>query len=140
MTITMKNAYARLAESLAADNKMDKAVEVCDRIQELIPDRVVPYNYFNLGIAETYLKAGQTEKGIEILERMLDISDEQLTYFFSFPDDKLGYISGDIQQGLAILHAVGRAAGDNGQEEIAMKAEETLDLYYNLYLGQPGNQ
>jgi tetratricopeptide (TPR) repeat protein len=140
MTVTMRNSYARLAESLAAENKMDKAVQVCDRIQEMIPDKIVPFNYFNLGIADTYLKAGQTDKGVEILQRLLEISDEQLAYFFSFPGDKQGYISGDIQQSMAVLHAAGQAARDNGQEEIAKQAEETLDLYYNLYLDQPGNR
>jgi tetratricopeptide (TPR) repeat protein len=139
MTVTMRNSYATLAKALIAEKKPEMAVQVCDRIQELVPDKIVPYNYFNLGIAETYLQAGQTEKGLEILQRLMDIQDEQLSYFFSFPADKQPYLSSDIQQALAVLHAVGQTAGSGGQKEFATKAEETLDLYYNLYLGQPGN-
>ena len=136
MTVTMRNTYARLAEALVEENKMDKAIEVCDRIQQLIPDRIVPYNYFNIGIAESYLKAGEVAKGTEIIERIIDIQDEQLAYFFSFPQAKQGYLTSDIQQGLAVLHASNRAAEEGGQKELASKAEETLDLYYNLYLGE----
>jgi len=140
MTITMRNTYTRCAESLAAENRLDEAVQVCDRIQELIPDHIVPYNYFNLGKGETYLKAGQTEKGLEILHRLIGISDEQLAYFFRFPADKTPYLDADIQQNLAVLHAIGRAGEDFGQEELAREATETFDLYYNLYLGQAGGR
>jgi hypothetical protein len=139
MTITMRNSYSMLAEALVAENKMDQAVEVCDRIQDMIPDRIVPYNYFNLPIAEAYLKAGQTEKGAEILQRMTDIHSDQLGYFFSFPKDKQGYLSMDIQQGMAILHAIGQVAGENNQKEIADRANEILDTYYSLYVGESYN-
>jgi hypothetical protein len=138
MTVTMRNAYSRLAEALVAENKMDKAIAVCDKIQQMVPDKVTPYNYFNLGIATSYLKAGEKEKGTEILERMISIQDEQLAYFFSFPSDKQPYLISDIQQGLAVLHAISQAADETGEKEISKKAEETLDLYYNLYLGQAG--
>lgn len=139
MTVTMRNTFVRLAEALAAENKMDKAVQVCDRIQALIPDQKVPYNYFNMGIAETYLKAGEDEKGEEILNRLLEIQEEQLAYFFRFPEDKQPYISGDIQQGLALINAIGQAAEANGKKEIADKASEALELYYQLYTGQSFN-
>ncbi len=139
MTITMRNSYSMLAEALVAENKMDKAVAVCDRIQEMIPDRIVPYNYFNLPIAEAYLRAGQTDKGVEILQRMTDIHADQLGYFFSFPKDKRGHLSMDIQQGMAILNAVGQVAVENGQKEIGDRANEVLDTYYNLYVGESYN-
>ena len=139
MTITMRSTFSRLVEALVVEKKYDLAIQVCDRIQELIPDNIVPYNYFNLSIAEAYLKAGQAEKGIEILQRMTDIQDEQLGYFFRFPENKRAYFSMDIQQAMAVLHAVGQIAEDNRQEEIAGKAEETLELYYNLYVGESYN-
>jgi tetratricopeptide (TPR) repeat protein len=139
MTITMRNSYTRLVEALISENKIDMALQVCDRIQQLTPDKVVPYNYFNLGIAEAYLKGGEVDKGVEILQRLIEIQDEQLAYFFSFPEDKKGYISNDIQQAMAVLHAVGQSAESNGQKEIATQAQENLDLYYNLYIGQSYN-
>jgi hypothetical protein len=135
MTITLRNTFARLAEALIAENKPEMAVEVCDRIQMLIPDEIVPYNYFNLSIAEAYLMAGQTEKGNLILQRMTEIQSDQLEYFFRFPAGKRTYISFDIQQGMAVLHAIGQVADENGQKEISDLANEKLDIYYNLYIG-----
>jgi len=139
MTITMRSTYSRLVEALVAEKKYDLAIQVCDRIQELVPDDKVPYNYFNLSIAEGYMRAGQAEKGVEILQRMTGIQDEQLGYFFRFPENKRAYISMDIQQAMAVLHAVGQIAKDNNQADIADKAEETLELYYNLYVGESYN-
>jgi tetratricopeptide (TPR) repeat protein/MFS family permease len=137
MTVTMKNCYATLASALVAENKLDRAVEVCDRIQDLVPDRLVPYNYFNLNIADAYLKAGQTDKGNEILQKMTEIEHDQLAYFFRFPSEKQGHLSMDIQQAMAILNAIGQVAEENNQKTIADNANEVLDTYYNLYVGQP---
>lgn len=140
MTITMRNAYSRLIDALILENKPQKALEVCDRIQSLVPGDIVPYNYFNLSIADGYLKAGETEKGNEILQSLADIQSDQLGYFFSFSDSKLPLLSSDIQQGIAILSAVGHVADDNKQEEVAAKVDETLNMYYDLYMGKAGYQ
>ncbi len=59
-----------------------------------------------------------------------------LEYFFRFPESKRAYISSDIQQALAILNAIGEEADKAGQKDISDKAKETLDTYYNLYVGE----
>jgi hypothetical protein len=139
MTVTMRSCYSTLAEALIAENKPELAVQVCDRIQDMIPDKLAPYNYFNMPIAEAYLKAGQVDKGKEILERMTEIQGEQLAYFFRFPENKRNFISMEIQQGLALLHAIGQTADDGGLKETADRARETLDMYYQLYVGESFN-
>ncbi len=137
MTVTMRNAYSRLVDALVQNGDLGRAVEVCDRSIAQIPDHVVPYNYFNLSVADAYLKAGQVDKGLAILERLNEIYSGQLAYFFSFPSDKRPYLAFDIQQGIAVLHAVSREAERNDQKELAAKSKETVDFYYNMYVGQP---
>ena len=136
MTVTMRNIYGRLAEALMMENRLDSAVMVCDRITEMIPDHVVPYNYFNLIMAEVYLVAGEEEKGNAILDRLITISEEQLAYFFRFPENKRAYLSFDIRQALAVLHATGQLADGLDQKEQGDRARESLDFYYSLYTGQ----
>ncbi len=136
MTVTMRSTYARLAEALAMENRLDSAVAVCDRSVETIPDRVVPYNYFNLSVAEVYLVAGEKDKGGEVLERLAAIQQEQLAYFFRFPESKRGNLSLEIRQALALLHASGQSARRHGLDDLAGRAEESLEFYYNLYTGQ----
>ena len=136
MAISMRNVYAELAQALVMENKMDSAVKVCDRSIELIPDKVIPYNYFNLAIASSYLAAGQNDKGNAILQRMVAIQDERLSYYLSFPEDKRTYISFEIQQCLALLNALNESAERYKQEDSAAKAKKLLELYYNLYVGK----
>jgi tetratricopeptide (TPR) repeat protein len=139
MTVTMRNSFAMLAEALVIENKLDSALQVCDRALELIPDQIVPYNYFNLAIAEAYLRVGEADKGNGILQRIIEIQDEQLEYFFRFDARKREYIAMDIQQAMAILNAVAQLAADNGQKEISDNANGVLDTYYNLYIGESYN-
>ncbi len=139
MTVTMRSTYSRLAEALAEENRLDSAVAVCDRSLEQIPDRIVPYNYFNLPMAEVYLAAGREEQGEEILARLSEINRDQLAYYFRFPDDLRSFLSLEIRQSLAILHAVTQAAGSYGLEELATETDEALSFYYNLYTGQQFN-
>jgi hypothetical protein len=134
MTVTMRSTFSRLVDALVEENRMDSVVQVCDRIQELIPDHIVPYNFFNLSFADGYMKSGEKEKGTEILERMLEIQKEQLTYFFSFPENKLANLSGDIQQTLAVLHATGQIAEQNGLPDISNEVNELIENYYGLFL------
>jgi len=75
----------------------------------------------------------------KLRNEMADIQDEQLGYFFRFPENKRAYIRMDIQQAMAVLHAVGQIARENKQGDLAGRAEETLDLYYNLYVGESYN-
>ena len=136
MAITMRNTFGRLVEALVEKQDLRKAVEVSDRCIALIPDEVVPYNYFNLTLAEAYLKAGQTDKGLALMGRLHTIFSDQLAYFFSFPENKRKYLGFDIQQGIAVVHAINRMAESNGQKEIADQTKETVDFYYNMYVGQ----
>lgn len=136
MAITMRNTFGRLTDALVEEQDFIRAVEVCDRCIQQIPDEVVPYNYFNLAIAEAYLKTGQTEKGNGIMDRLHSIYKDQLAYYFTFSDAKRAYISFEIQQGIAVVHAISRLAESNGQKEIAAQTKETVDFYYELYLGQ----
>ncbi|HOX79149.1 MAG TPA: MFS transporter [Bacteroidales bacterium] len=139
MTVTMRSTYSRLIDALIAENKPARAVEVCDRIQTLIPGKKVPYNYFNLSVADGYLKAGEADKGREILQELLRIQEDQLGYFFSFGDKHLPLLEMDIQQGVAVLSAVAQVAESNGQDDLAEEADASLNRFYELYLGRVGN-
>jgi hypothetical protein len=133
MSISLRNTFSRLAKGLMAENKKDSALRVCDRCVGMIPDRIIPYNYFSMPIAEIYLQAGETAKGLAMLQRLIDIQDEQLTYYLSFPQKFRNNISFEIQQCLAMLNAIRQSAEKNSQIELAKQAEDKLNLYYGMY-------
>ena len=47
------------------EGKFDKAEQVIDRCLEVMPNEAVPFNYFNLPLAEAYYKIGKIEKARE---------------------------------------------------------------------------
>ena len=136
MSSTYRSTYASLVRALLSENKLDSAVAVSDRIMEMIPDRVVPLNYFNIIFGEAYFTAGATDKGNPVFDRLLAIQEEQLDYFFSFPEDLWPAVRFDAEQCMAIMHTMARTAEKTGQQEMAQKIQESLDLYYDLYMGQ----
>ncbi|MCF8369202.1 MAG: DUF2723 domain-containing protein [Bacteroidales bacterium] len=133
MTMNIRNIYGRLGSSLIDDGKTEEARNIFDRCMEVLPDDVSPYDYYTLPIAEGYLDAGDTVKGNEIFNRMIDIIDEQMNYFFLFDGKWSEVYDFDKQQGLAMLQNIVQVARKHKQKETQDKANAVLDKYYDLY-------
>ena len=138
MSMNLRNVYGRLALQLVAEGKMDSAIIVCDKIMELIPPESIPYNYFVLGIADAYLQAGASEKGMKILEGMLDITNQNLEYFFRFEGEKAMLVDDMRKHYLSMSHEVKEIARSNNQTELEAQAEQLFNSYYEIYVRQLG--
>jgi hypothetical protein len=136
MTMNLRSNFSRLATALIEEGKLDSANQVMDRILIEIPDEIVPYDYFVLPIAEGYIITGNPEKGAGIFNRIIDIMDEQLNYYFSFTGRHSEKYDFNKQQNLAMLRKIMQVAKSKNQKEIADKATSTFDEYYDLYAGQ----
>ena len=103
MTMNFRNNFGRLAGALLAEGKKDSAIKVCDKCLEVMPDNCVPFNYFILPVAEVYQKAGQPEKAEKIIKRMMEISNEELKYYFEFKKDMADQVRQDINYTVQVL-------------------------------------
>jgi len=133
MTMNLRNNYFRLAEPLIQEGRYDSAKIVMDLCLEAMPDESIPYNYFVTPLAEGYYKIGDFEKGNELNYRLIEIFEEQLAYYFDFPDKLQKKYDFEKQQNLALLQRIGQVAGQFKQEEVANKASEAFDVYFNMY-------
>jgi hypothetical protein len=139
MSSTYRSAFADLVDALLVENKLDSAVAISDRILEMIPDDVIPLNYFSIAMGEAYFQAGMNEKGREVFDRLLANQEEQLDYFFSFPEELRPGVQFETEQCMAIIHAMGQTAGETGQRELQQEIQDKLDFYYDIYLGKQIN-
>ena len=57
-----RSTFARLALQLISENKPDSARKALDKCLEVIPDKVVPFNVYNILLVEAYYQLGDTEK------------------------------------------------------------------------------
>ena len=137
-SMNLRSIYGRLARQLVKEGKNDSAILVCDKIMEMIPPESVPYNYFVLGIADSYLAAGATEKGMEILEGMFSITSQNLEYFFRFQGDKAMMVDDMRKHYLSMAHEVKEVARRNQQTEMQTKADQMFNDYYDIYVRQLG--
>lgn len=140
MVTNLRNNFGRLATQLVSEGKFKEAIAVCDRCVEITPDQSVRFDYFILPVAEAYLKAGAAEKGNAILSRLLELSTQDLNYYFRFPKGKIAGLEMEMQQSLAIINRIGYVAEMHASSELAGKAKSELQKQYEIYMQKTGKQ
>ncbi len=135
MMTNIRNSFNRLAAALLNEGKSDSAIVVLDRCNELVPLELVQPEYFTLELANSYFKAGATEKGQNILDFAFSTFDEELAYFFSLKPKfiQTKSVNEEIQRNIFYLQMIERTARNNGQTEFAKKVEESMQAYFMKY-------
>jgi len=133
MMMNVRNTFNRLAETLVADGQNDKAAQVLDRGIELIPHKIVPYNYFSMMMAETYFKAGKPEKGKEIINTIMTDYKEQLDYFFKMNKPMRASVDEEIQRILYFMREMGNVCTRGNQAELGKEVASSFTSYLDRY-------
>lgn len=137
--MNLRNIYGRLALALVQEGRSDSAVRVADRIVELIPDNVIPYDFFLVPVADAYYKAGATKKGDAILGTLLQSTLDELYYYFTFTGQMAEEVDLQRQQKLAMMREISQVAMENGRSGIGNEAGNIFEQYYQRYVGQSPN-
>ena len=133
MMMNIRNTFNRLAETLVAEGQNDKAAQVLDRGIELIPHKIVPYNYFSMMMAETYFKAGKPEKGKEIINTIMTDYKEQLDYFFKMNKPMRASVDEEIQRILYFMREMGNVCNRGNQPELGKEVASSFTSYLDRY-------
>ena len=133
MMMNIRNTFNRLAESLVEEGQNEKATRVLDRCVELIPNKVVPFNYFSMMMAETYFKAGQPAKGKEIINTIMTSYKEQLEYFFKLKRPMRNSVDEEIQRILYFMREMSMLCTRNKQPELLKEVSTAFNSYLERY-------
>jgi len=133
MMMNIRNTFNRLAETLVDEGQNEKAAQVLDRGVELIPHKIVPYNYFSMLMAETYFKAGKPEKGKEIINTMMTDYKEQLDYFFKMNRPMRVSVDDEIQRLLYFMREMGMVCTRGQQAELGKEVTSSFTSYLDRY-------
>lgn len=131
MLMNFRSNFGRLALELVQEGDTVRAQKVADRCQELMPNERVPFNYFNIGIAEVYYNLHQPEKGDEIIKILLNNSVQELDFYFSLDAKKFATISTDAQRSLALMQELVRVAQRYQKKELQKEIEEKFYFFYD---------
>ncbi len=141
LTMTVRTIFGRLANALISENKIDSALKVLDRAEEIMPNKLVPYNYFNLPFAEAYYRIGTTAaiaKGNAIMETLIKICDSELTYYFKFKGSFASGVDREIQQNLGILQRLSQIAETYKVDSVKKQADNIFEMSYTQWAQNKG--
>jgi len=133
MMMNIRNTFNRLASTFVDEGNNAKAVNVLDRCVELIPHKIVPYNYFSMLMADTYFKAGQAAKGKDIINTIMTDYKEQLDYFFKLDQSKRSSVDEDIQRCLYFMREITMICTKNNQPELGREVSSAFESYLSRY-------
>lgn len=133
MMMNIRNTFDRLAGTLVAEGDNAKATKVLDRCNELIPNNVVPFNYFSMMMAETYFKAGQPAKAKEIINTIMKDYKEQLDYYFKLKAPLRNSVDNDIQRNLYFMREISMICTRNNQPELLKEVSTSFNSYVERY-------
>jgi hypothetical protein len=134
LVLRLRNNFNRLADELIAENKPDSAVKILDRVIELLPLNKFPYDFFVIGLIETYYKTNETEKANTLISGYAINTLENLEYYISLEPRIATSIQNEIELNIQILQELISVSDKYGQNEIKQdfetKYNEMLSKYY----------
>ena len=131
--IRLRFRFIRLANKLIEEGDTARAELVLDKIMEILPEKTLPYGMFMPGIAETYYKLLEFEKGNAIEEKMIDISRRHLEYYSTFNKRQLKRINAEVTYHMRILANSMQLAREYNQDDLATKAENLFNKFSEAF-------
>jgi tetratricopeptide (TPR) repeat protein len=100
-------SFLYLAQALIVEGKVDSAIRVLDQGLHLFPHHKVNYDFNVIFYVQTYLRAGEREKGLALAKKLTNIYETNLRYFERFPSKHRRLVEREIEQAIqafASLH------------------------------------
>jgi Protein of unknown function (DUF2723) len=133
MTMNLRNNFARLADQLMAEGKKDKAIKALDKCMEVMPEKIIPYNFFMMPVAEAYYKAGENEKANKLVKRLSEIYKGDLEYYFSLRPALSATIDQEKQQALSVLSRLMMMTKNYKQDALSKEIEKDFSTLQSKY-------
>ena len=126
MCRTHRMMFAQLAEALIREGQHDKAIEVLDYAEEMLPGYNIPYDYTSASMASMYLMLGETEKANAILDNVANNCVEYLQWGAQLNKQRRSAAQQTIGHHAAVLGYVLQTLERYQQTEL-------FEHYYPLY-------
>ncbi len=136
MTIKYRYSYATLAKAFSDEGNNEKAIEVLDYCMAHMPHERVPFNFSIVPILQSYFAAGAIDKGMAILDKMEEISDNELQYYESIirvKPKKAEKLHNDYLQTIRDISTMSSICLGYGETETARRLEEKVNTYAMAY-------
>jgi tetratricopeptide (TPR) repeat protein len=126
-----RSSFARLALQLIAENKNDSARQALAKCLEVIPDTVVPFNVYNVLLAEAYYRLGDTDQANRIVASIKSNVYDDLNYYISLGNKYTQYLMYEKRIAFYTLDELRRMAVTYKQTDLQGEMEVKLRDYAN---------
>lgn len=141
LSMSFRNTFAKLAHALIDEGKKDSAMAVLAKEQEVFPHKIIPHNYYSIGLAEAYYRINtpaSLAKGDEILNNVYNVCEPELKYCFRFSKSDLPAADRKIQENLSVLNRLVQVATSFKRTQIEQKSKMTFNDYYQRFMNLKG--
>ncbi len=133
MVSNFRNSFARLAEALIKENKIDSAKVVLNKCLEVMPITRIPVNYWSLPLIEQFYKAKLTDKANMLIDKLFTSANDELRYYFSLRGKFAANMDYEKRVNLQVLNEIIRIADANAQTPLKDKASVALQGYMSAF-------
>ena len=105
LTLIEESKDSNLSEA-ECEEKVHKAVMVLDKVQDELPDSIIPHNYFSLVLARSYYMAGEEQKADNILKNFATNNYQELNFYMSLSPNRIVSTLSDLQRTIAIYFEI----------------------------------
>ena len=124
----MRQFHVLLASQLANKGEKAKALEILNKAVVEFPNSKMPYDRFDISLAETYHKAGDIAKAKEVLGKIISYHTEYLNYYKRFTGKKARSVEGEKQLCIYMLAELSNIASNFRMKEEVAKLQQIPEV------------
>lgn len=127
MCRTHRMMFAQLAEALLKEGQNDKAKEVLDYAEEMLPQCNIPYDYTSATMANYYYALGDNETADRMMKVVADNCAEYMSWGASLDKSDRQYVINTLQHQAAVLGYCLQSWQQQGEMDL-------FEQYYQTYM------
>jgi len=129
MLANFRSTFARLSLQLIAENKPDSARKALEKCLEVIPDKVVPFNVYNILLVDAYFKLGDSTIANNIANTIKSNVYSDLNYYISLEKKYNSYLIYEKRIAFYTLDELRKMAETYNQPELKKEMEQKIQEY-----------
>jgi hypothetical protein len=137
MANTMRMQMYTLANALLYEGKRDSAVAVLKKMEEVLPERNVPWTYepqYGYLFVKTYYSANLTDKANALAKRIFQIAQGEVEYFLSLNKTDRKQFDTQLYRRVKLMQEIVSEVKRMKQDALAKELEQQLDRYKEYFV------
>jgi hypothetical protein len=132
--INLRNHYSRLSRGLYFEGEIKKSEEVLDYCIKLIPNELIPFDYYTVGLVHAYYRINKKAKAGEIAIITAENALSELEFYAKFPRTKTKPIKIYQQRALKTIEEIYILADKYSHKEFLPNIDKIYQKAVKLYV------